>query len=65
MRTMPESFQMITIMDAAKPLLLLDSGPFVVVVLQECQRMNGLMNEIRRSLIELEKGMKGRVYKAY
>lgn len=58
-KTLPDPFQMITIMETARPLLLLDSGPFVVVVLQECQRMNVLINEIRRSLVELEKGMKG------
>jgi dynein heavy chain len=57
----PENFQMITIMDNAAPLLLQESGPFVVVALQECQRMNGLLSEIKRSLIELDKGMKGQL----
>lgn len=40
----------------AKPLLLQKSGPFVVVALQECARMNALLGEIRRSLGELDKG---------
>ena len=61
MRTLPEPFHMITIQDNAKPLLMLDSGPFVVVVLQECQRMNALINEIKRSLVELDKGLKGQL----
>lgn len=61
LKTLPENFQMITINDNAAPLLGLESGPFVVVALQECQRMNGLLIEIRRSLIELEKGMKGQL----
>jgi len=60
-KTLPENFQMITIMDMAEPLLGGESGPFVVVALQECQRMNGLLSEIRRSLIELDKGMKGQL----
>lgn len=61
MKSLPEPFQMITIQDNARPLLLLDSGPFVVVVLQECQRMNALIHEMKRSLIELEKGLKGQL----
>ncbi|NWX30780.1 DYH9 protein, partial [Notiomystis cincta] len=33
--------------------------PYAVVALQECERMNGLTAEIRRSLTELELGLKG------
>merc|ERR1712028_293385 len=36
-------------------------GPFNQVVLQECSRMNVLLTEIRRSLIELDKGLKGQL----
>jgi len=43
-------------MKQAKPLLTQKSGPFVVVALQECTRMNALLGEIRRSLQELDKG---------
>merc|ERR1712091_621752 len=39
----------------------LKEGPFNQVVLQECTRMNVLINEIRRSLIELDKGLKGQL----
>jgi dynein heavy chain len=59
---LPESFFMLDILDMATPLLENDpSGPYVMVAVQECQRMNGLTQEIRRSLIELEKGMKGQL----
>jgi len=61
LKNLPENFQMITIMELAQPMLSEESGPFVVVALQECQRMNGLMTEIRRSLIELDKGLKGQL----
>ena len=60
-KQLPENFQMITIQDNAEPLLGGDSGPFVLVALQECQRMNVLLTEIRRSLIELDKGLKGQL----
>jgi dynein heavy chain len=36
-------------------------GPFNQVVLQECNRMNVLLDEIRRSLVELDKGLKGQL----
>ena len=36
-----------------------DKTPFVVVALQECERMNMLINELRNSLKELELGLKG------
>lgn len=36
-----------------------DIGPFQNVILQECERMNGLVGEILRSLIELDLGFKG------
>lgn len=32
--------------------------PYVIVSFQECERMNVLMNEIRRSLKELQLGLK-------
>jgi dynein heavy chain len=58
---LPEDFDMITIGENAAPLLQEQSAPFVVVAIQECTRMNALMGEIRRSLIELDKGMKGQL----
>lgn len=35
-----------------------EKTPYVVVALQECQRMNVLTKEIRRSLRELDLGLK-------
>lgn len=32
--------------------------PYVIVVFQECQQMNNLTNEIKRSLRELDLGLK-------
>ncbi|XP_022236832.1 dynein beta chain, ciliary-like, partial [Limulus polyphemus] len=36
-----------------------DRTPYTVVALQECERMNFLTKEIRRSLKELDLGLKG------
>lgn len=35
-----------------------DLTPYVIVAFQECERMNLLMNEIKRSLKELQLGLK-------
>jgi Dynein heavy chain C-terminal domain len=48
---------MLNMMELAEPLLSQESSPYVVVALQECQRMNVLLTEVRRSLVELDKGM--------
>eukprot|EP00611_Tribonema_gayanum_P006577 TRINITY_DN1584_c0_g1_i3.p1 TRINITY_DN1584_c0_g1~~TRINITY_DN1584_c0_g1_i3.p1 ORF type:complete len:771 (+),score=253.87 TRINITY_DN1584_c0_g1_i3:390-2702(+) len=58
---LPADFEMITMNLRARPLLAAESGPFVVVALQECSRMNTLLSEIRRSLLELDKGLKGQL----
>jgi dynein heavy chain len=59
---LPVNFVMVIIDQKAKPLLdQLDVGPFVVVALQECERMNVLLTEMRRSLLELDKGLKGQL----
>jgi dynein heavy chain, axonemal len=36
-----------------------DKTPFVVVCLQECERMNNLLSEIKRSLEDLRLGLTG------
>ena len=36
-----------------------DRTPYIVVAFQECERMNQLTAEIRRSLKELDLGLKG------
>ncbi|XP_039201063.1 dynein heavy chain 17, axonemal isoform X2 [Crotalus tigris] len=51
---LPEPFNMIEIMAKAA-----EKTPYVVVAFQECERMNILTSEIRRSLKELNLGLKG------
>ncbi|XP_063574371.1 dynein axonemal heavy chain 17 [Pongo abelii] len=50
----PETFNMAEIMAKA-----VEKTPYVVVAFQECERMNILTNEMRRSLKELNLGLKG------
>lgn len=45
----------------AKGLLDTEQGPYVVVAMQECSRMNTLLFEVKRSLLELVKGMDGQL----
>jgi len=59
---LPEDFVMPVIAEKAKPLEeVLEVGPFVVCAMQECTRMNALLGEMRRTLIELDKGLKGQL----
>lgn len=53
MEKLPEPFNMAEIMAKAE-----DKTPYVVVAFQECERMNILTHEIRRSLKELDLGLK-------
>ncbi|NXA57289.1 DYH17 protein, partial [Nothocercus julius] len=54
MEKLPEPFNIAEIMAKA-----VDKTPYVVVAFQECERMNILTHEIRRSLKELNLGLKG------
>ncbi|XP_077184230.1 dynein axonemal heavy chain 17 isoform X3 [Paroedura picta] len=54
MDRLPELFNMVEIMAKAQ-----EKTPYVVVAFQECERMNILTSEIRRSLKELNLGLKG------
>ncbi|XP_065591374.1 dynein axonemal heavy chain 17 isoform X2 [Cyrtonyx montezumae] len=54
MDKLPEPFNMAELMARA-----VDKTPYVLVAFQECERMNILTNEIRRSLKELDLGLKG------
>jgi dynein heavy chain len=58
---LPGDFNMPAIQEKARLLLTGRQGPFVVVAMQECARMNALLGEIRRSLQELDKGLKGQL----
>lgn len=53
MDRVPEPFNVQELMGKIEELT-----PFIIVALQECERMNRLMGEIRRSLKELELGLK-------
>ena len=50
---LPEAFSMSELSARAE-----DKTPYVLVALQECERMNNLTREIRRSLKELDLGLK-------
>ena len=52
---LPDEFNMIEIMGKVPPE---ERTPYVVVAFQEAERMNMLTNEIRRSLKELDLGLK-------
>jgi len=52
---LPDEFNMYEIMNKVPPE---ERTPYVIVAFQECERMNGLTNEIRRSLKELDLGLK-------
>lgn len=54
MDKIPDEFNIQELMSKAE-----DLTPYVIVAFQECERMNILMGEIRRSLVELELGLKG------
>ena len=50
----PEQFVMIDLFAKAT-----ERPPFIVVALQECERMNTLLKEIKSSLNDLDAGLKG------
>ena len=53
---LPQQYNMLEIMGKTK-----DRMPYIVVCLQELERMNILIAEIRTSLLELEMGLKGQL----
>ena len=58
---LPDEFEMVVLSLKAKPLLEGPAGPYIVVALQECARMNELLSEIRTSISDLDKGLKGQL----
>ena len=52
---LPEEFNMMELFAKAE-----EKTPFVLVALQECERMNTLTREIKRSLKEVDLGLKVR-----
>lgn len=54
MEKLPEEFNMTEIMGKVE-----ERTPYVIVAFQECERMNYLTGEMKRSLRELDLGLKG------
>ncbi|CAH2050780.1 unnamed protein product, partial [Iphiclides podalirius] len=54
MEKLPEEFNMVEIMGKVE-----ERTPYVIVAFQECERMNNLTGEMKRSLKELDLGLKG------
>lgn len=53
MEKLPEEFNMVEIMGKVE-----ERTPYVIVAFQECERMNYLTGEMKRSLRELDLGLK-------
>lgn len=53
---LPENFNFVEITSKTQ-----ERTPYIVVLLQEVERMNLLLSEIRKSLVELDQGMKGQL----
>eukprot|EP00937_MAST-01D_sp_MAST-1D-sp2_P001104 g1104.t1 len=58
---LPEPFNMVLLRDKTTPMMAGDSGPYISVALQECQRMNILLVLIKHTLVELGKGLRGQL----
>jgi len=58
---LPQEFEMVGLTRKAKPLLNGPAGPYILVAIQECGRMNVLLSEIRKTLGDLDKGLKGQL----
>jgi dynein heavy chain len=52
--SLPPQFNLLEIQ-----LRIKESNPYIIVAVQECERMNTLMHEIRSSLHDLDQGLKG------
>jgi len=61
MEQLPESFVMLIVLETATPKLTGPHAPYVVVAMQECGRMNALLDEMRLTLGDLDKGLKGQL----
>ena len=61
MKRCPQPFNLIDLASRAKQRLLDSDGPYTVVLIQECTRLNTLVSEIASSLDELLKGLNGQL----
>ena len=57
----PAPFNLIELADRAKQRVLDADGPYNVVLIQECTRLNTLVTEIASTLDELQKGLNGQL----
>jgi dynein heavy chain, axonemal len=57
----PAPFNLIELAERSKARLTESDGPFIVVLIQECTRLNALVEEISFSLDELQKGLNGQL----
>jgi dynein heavy chain len=58
---LPSPFNTQELQQLAEDLITSKDGPFVILCLQECVRMNTLLEHIKDSLIELHKGLRGQL----
>ena len=56
LETCPENFNLLDM-----TMRITDKTPYVIVCLQECERMNSLLDKIKISLTELDMGLKGQL----
>jgi len=58
---LPDAFELVGLGDRAKERVTDWDGPFVIVVLQECSKMNALLDYMKLTLDELLKGLNGQL----
>merc|ERR1712000_117930 len=61
MNRCPALFDLVELADKFKEKVAEGDLPYGVVVVQECTRLNSLLNEIKSSLEELQKGLNGQL----
>jgi dynein heavy chain len=61
MKRCPTPFNLLELADRSKARLIEADGPFIVVLIQECTRINALVTEMSSSLDELQKGLNGQL----
>jgi dynein heavy chain len=59
LQRLPADYNMVKIGERVKPLLKETEGPYSLLLVQELTRMNTLLGYIRKSLLDLQKGMNG------
>lgn len=57
----PKVFDLISLSDRAASRIAGTDGPYLVVLIQECTRLNSLLTEIAYTLDELQKGLNGQL----